>query len=51
MERVRDGRNHSCAAPGFRQKPSGMVELGFTVTEVEAFYRFLAEGRRGEATF
>jgi len=28
-----------------------MVELGFTVTEVEAFYRFLAEGRRGEATF
>ena len=36
--------------PASDKNPAGMVE-GFTVVEVEAFYRFLAEGRRGEATF
>ena len=32
--------------PASDKNPAGMVELGFTVAEVEAFW-FLAEGRRG----
>jgi uncharacterized glyoxalase superfamily protein PhnB len=39
LERVRDGRNNSRVAPRFRQEPAGKVELGFTVADVEAFYR------------
>ena len=39
MERVRDRRNHFRAAPVFRENPAGKVELGFTVPDVEAFYR------------
>ena len=35
LERVRDGRNH----PASDKNPAGKVELGFTVANVEAFYR------------
>lgn len=39
LERVRDGRNHPRAAPGFRQESSGQSRMCFTVSDVEAFYR------------
>jgi len=39
LERVRDGRNHSRFAPGFRQESGRNSRTGFTVADVEAFCR------------
>jgi uncharacterized glyoxalase superfamily protein PhnB len=39
MERVRDGETPLTLHPASDKSPAGKVELGFTVADVEAFYR------------